>query len=127
MPRTTPGAASSTTGQIEMKVRRALELDAAGDRAADSLYSADARIIADARARLGTPRFAGVGFGGRVTIAAATVTLQGQFAWAMVDYRWFNVTERQAEAGRATFILEQRPEGWRIVHAHSSHLLPWDR
>jgi ketosteroid isomerase-like protein len=45
----------------------------------------------------------------------------------MVDYRWLNVETRQAEAGRATLVLEQRPGAWRIVHAHSSQLLPWDR
>jgi len=45
----------------------------------------------------------------------------------VVDYRWINSERNQAEAGRATFICEQKPKGWRIVHVHSSQLLPWDR
>ena len=108
-------------------MRQALAADAAADRAADTLYAQEAIVVANARTRLRTPRFAGVGYGGRVTIAAATVTLQGRFAWGVLDYRWFNVAQQQAEAGRATFMLESRPAGWRIVHVHSSQLLPWDR
>ena len=52
-------------------------------------------------------------------MAAATVTLEGRFAWAMVDYRWVNLPQNQAEAGRATFICEEKPGGWRIIHVHS--------
>lgn len=122
-----PLTASATSSDIQALVRRALVLDAVRDAAADSLYAPDAMVVANARMRLGAPRFAGVGYGGRVTVATATVTLHGKYAWAMVDYRWFNVEQRQAEAGRATFVLEERPGGWRIIHAHSSQLLPWDR
>ncbi|HEX9610780.1 MAG TPA: nuclear transport factor 2 family protein [Gemmatimonadales bacterium] len=118
---------TATSADIQGLVRQALMLDAARAPAADSLYAADAVVVANARVRLGPPRFAGVGYGGRITIAAAAVTLHGTFAWAMVDYRWFNTEQRQAEAGRATFVLEQRPSGWRVIHAHSSQLLPWDR
>jgi hypothetical protein len=75
--------------------------------------------------RLSAPRFAGVTYGGHVSVATASVTLEGRFAWVLVDYGW--VGARQAEAGRATFILEDRPGGWRIIHVHSSQLLPWDR
>lgn len=126
-PRVTPQAAAlGTTGQIEDLVRQALTLDAAGNRAADTLYH-DALVVANGRVRLGAPRFAGVGFGGRITVSTATVTLQGRFAWALTDYRWFNLQQNQAEAGRATFICEVGSSGWKIVHAHSSQLLPWDR
>lgn len=45
----------------------------------------------------------------------------------VVDYRWLNAERGQAEAGRATFIREQKAASWRIVHMHSSQLLPWDR
>src|SRR5439155_6819445 len=38
-----------------------------------------------ALARLATSRFAGIGYGGRVTVAAAQVTLEGRFAWVLVD------------------------------------------
>jgi ketosteroid isomerase-like protein len=108
-------------------VRQALALDGAGDAAADTLYTPDATVIANARLRMQGPRFAGVGPGGRITVAAAAVTVRQATAWARVDYRWFNAAERRAEAGRATFVLEQRPQGWRIIHAHSSQLLPGDR
>jgi SnoaL-like protein len=121
-----PSTAAATEG-VQDLVRRAILLDAAGDAAADSLYAPEALVVANARIRLGAPRFAGVGYGGKVTIAAATVTLEGRFAWVLVDYRWVNPERNQAEAGRATFVCEARPKGWKIVHVHSSQLLPWDR
>jgi len=123
-----PAAGSAATSQqIEALARQALTLDAAGDRSADTLYASDALVVANARIRVAAPRFAAVAPGGRVTIAATTVTLQGRFAWVMVDYRWLNLEQRLAEVGRATFVCEQRPAGWRIVHAHSSQPLPWER
>jgi len=45
----------------------------------------------------------------------------------MVDYRWTSSQQNVAEAGRATFICEEKPKGWKIVHVHSSQVLPWDR
>ena len=122
-----PPTNTATTGEVERIVRQALVLDAARDPAADSLYAPEAVVVANARVRLGAPRYAGIGATGRVTIAAATVTLHGSFAWAMVDYRWINTAQRLAEAGRATVILEERLGRWRVVHANSSQLLPWDR
>jgi len=113
--------------RIDALVRQALALDAAGDRLADTLYGPEALVVANARVRLAAPRFAGVGSGGRITVAAATVTLTSAFAWVVVDYRWVNLPQNQAEAGRATFICEEKAGAWRIVHAHSSQLLPWDR
>ncbi|HEX9393462.1 MAG TPA: nuclear transport factor 2 family protein [Gemmatimonadales bacterium] len=122
----TPHATVRGTPEIiDGIVRAALQLDAALNRAADTLYATDALVVANAQVRLSAPRFAGVTYGGRMTVAAAAVTLEGRFAWALVDYRWIGA--RQAEAGRATFILEDRPGGWRIIHVHSSQLLPWDR
>ncbi len=126
-PLTVPASATGTSQQVEALARQALTLDAAGDRGADTLYASDALVVANARIRVAAPRFAAVTPGGRVTIAAATVTLQGRFAWVMVDYRWFNLEQRLAEVGRVTFVCEQRPAGWRIVHAHSSQPLPWER
>jgi SnoaL-like protein len=113
--------------EVQSLVRRALTLDAAADRSADTLYAPEALVVANARARLTAPRFAGVGPGGQVTIAGATVTLEGRFAWATVDYRWVNTPQRLAEAGRASFVCELRGSSWKIVHAHSSQLLPWER
>jgi SnoaL-like protein len=125
--RVTTAAQTNATEAVQDIVRRAIMLDAAADAAADSLYAPEALVVANARIRLGVPRFAGVGYGGRVTIAAATVTLEGRFAWILVDYRWVNPERNQAEAGRATFVCESRPNGWKIVHVHSSQLMPWDR
>ncbi len=127
VPRAQPRAALGTPDRIEAMVHEALTLDAAGDRSADTLYAPEALVVANARVRFAAPRFAGVGYGGRVTVAAATVTLEGRFAWVMVDYRWVNLQQSQAEAGRATFVCEENPSGWRIVHVHSSQLLPWER
>jgi ketosteroid isomerase-like protein len=122
-----PVTAATTTSDVNRMARQALLLDATRDPVADSLYAPDAVVIANARIRLGQPRYAGVGYGGRVTVAAATVTLHGEFAWATLDYRWINAEQRQAEVGRATLVLARRPNGWKIIHAHSSQLLPWDR
>ncbi|HXM38774.1 MAG TPA: nuclear transport factor 2 family protein [Gemmatimonadales bacterium] len=119
-------AAVGTPEEIQTLVRLALTLDAAADRRADTLYAPDALIVGNARVRLAAPRFAGIGLGGKVTITAATVTLEGRFAWVLVDYRWVNQAERRAEAGRATFICERRDSNWKIVHAHSSQPLPWE-
>lgn len=119
--------ALGTPDLIQTIARRALTLDAAGDRAADTLYAPEALVVANARVRFAAPRYAGIGYGGSVTIAAATVTLGGRFAWVMVDYRWVNLKENQAEAGRATLVCQEQPKGWKIIHAHSSQLLPWDR
>lgn len=119
--------ALGTPTLIQDLTRQALLLDAAGDRAADTLYAASALVVANARVRLAAPRFAGVGSGGRITVAAAAVTLEGRFAWSVVDYRWVDAPHNLAEAGRVTFVCEQQPRGWKIVHAHSSQLQPWDR
>jgi hypothetical protein len=121
------GTAVALPDEVQALVRAALTLDAAANRSADTLYAADALVVANARARLAAPRFAGVGTGGQITIAGATVTLEGGFAWAAVDYRWVNTAQRQAEAGRATFVCERRGSSWKIVHVHSSQPLPWER
>jgi acyl dehydratase len=119
-------AAVGTPAEVQTLVRLALALDAAGDRAADTLYAPDALVVGNARVRLAAPRFAGVTLGARVTVTAATVTLEGRFAWVLVDYRWINQADRRVEAGRATFICERRGSSWKIVHAHSSQPLPWE-
>ena len=120
-------AALGTPELIQEIVREALVLDAAGDRAADTLYAPEVLVVANARTRFAAPRFAGVGYGGRVTVAASSVTLEGRFAWILADYRWIGSQRSQVEAGRATFICEQQSRGWKIIHAHSSQVLPWDR
>jgi len=104
--------------------RQALLLDAKGDRAADTLYAPEAagrgecaRAFGDAALRRGRLRRPGHRRGGG--------DLEGRFAWC--SWTTGGSTQRnQAEAGRATFVCEQKPKGWRIVHVHSSQLLPWD-
>ena len=118
--------AGGSTDDVQSLVRLALTLDAAGDRQADTLYASDAIVIGNARVRLAAPRFAGIAYGGRVTITAANATVAGRVAWVLVDYRWVNQAERRAETGRATVICELRGNGWKIVHAHSSQPLPWE-
>jgi SnoaL-like domain len=126
---TPPGTATALGAPtlIQDLVRQALVSDAAGDHAADTLYAPSALVVANARVRLAAPRFAGVGSGGRITVAAAAVTLEGHLAWSVVDYRWVDAPHNLAEAGRATFVCEQLSRGWKIVHVHSSQQLPWDR
>jgi len=119
--------AAPTPDQIEALARLAVSLDDKGDASADSLFAPDAVVVANARVRSGAPRLAGVSSGGRVTVTAATVTLEGRFAWVLLDYRWINAAQRLAEAGRATFVFERRERGWKIVHLHSSQELPWER
>ena len=128
-----PGAAAAVggsaggTSEVQALVQLALTLDAAGDRNADTLYAAEALVVGNARIRQVAPRFAGITIGaGRVTISAATATIEGRVAWVLLDYRWVNPAERRAEVGRATVICERRGERWKIVHAHSSQPLPWE-
>lgn len=115
-------------GEVQTLVRLALTLDAAGDRRADTLYTSDALVVGNARVRSTAPRFAGITSesGGRVLITAANATVEGRWAWALVDYRWVNQAERRGEVGRATFICERLGDSWKIVHAHSSQPLPWE-
>jgi hypothetical protein len=116
------------TEEVQALVRLALTLDAAGDRRADTLYTSDALVVGNARVRLAAPRFAGItgATAGRVTITAASATVEDRLAWVLVDYQWINPAERRAEAGRATFICERRGDSWKIVHVHSSQPLPWE-
>jgi hypothetical protein len=118
---------ASSAAPVEALVRAALLADAAGDAAADTLYAPGATVIANARVRLRTPRFAGVGAGGRASVTAATATLEGRFAWVTLDYRWVNVEQRVAMVGRATVLCQQREGQWRIMHLHSSQPLPWEQ
>src|SRR5437879_11987111 len=79
VPGTQPVAAG-LPDQMQAIARQALTLDAAGDRAADTLYAPDALVVANARVRFAAPRFAGVGYGGRVPGAAAPGAPGGRVA-----------------------------------------------
>ncbi len=118
--------APSTTGVVEDVVRAALQADAAGDPAGDSLFAPAASVVANARTRFAAPRLAGVGYGGRVVVAASTTTMEGRFAWVTLDYRWLNANSDNAAIGRATVVCQLVEGRWRIVHLHSSQPLPWE-
>jgi hypothetical protein len=115
-----------TSDAVEEVVRTALRADAAGDLAADTLYTPGALVIANARVRLRTPRLAGVGYGGRISIASVSATMEGRFAWVLLDYRWVNVEANNTATGRATVVCQLVEGRWRIVHLHSSQPLPWE-
>ena len=124
----TPGiTAPSTTYGAEEVVRLAIRGDAAGDSTADTLYAPEALVVANARLRMRWPRLAGVMPGGRISVASASATLEGRFAWVLLDYRWFNPQTNQVTGGRATVVCVLREGGWKIVHLHSSQPLPWER
>lgn len=118
---------AGTTVQVDAVIRAALQLDAGSNRAADTLYASDAVVIANARMRFAHPRFAGISYGGRITLGSSSVTVEGRWAWAVVDYRWIGSQPNQIETGRVTVVCRNDRTGWRIVHAHSSQMLPWDR
>lgn len=119
------GAATATA--VDALVRAALEADAAGAPGADTLYTADATVVANARMRLRAPRLAGVSYGGRIVIAASNTVAEGRFAFVTLDYRWVNVEANNTTMGRATLVCRLEEGRWRIMHMHSSQPLPWER
>jgi len=108
-------------------VRRALEGEALG-LATDSLYTASALIVANGATRTQAPRYAGLAQGGRVTITEMSGEVFASMAWTFASYRWRSNDDRVMESGVATFLLarDQVTRGWRIKHAHSSLLPPWE-
>ena len=101
-------------------IQAALQLDAASSRAADTLYSSDAVVVSNGRLRFAHPRFAGVSYGGRITLGSSSVTVEGRWAWGVIDYRWIGSQPNQIESGRVTVVCRYDKVGWRIVHAHWS-------
>ena len=93
-----------------------------GTAQSDTLFAADAEVIADGHRRSGSPRFAGVGERGRVVVGSTRVDLVGEFAWAVLRYQWLSADENIINAGQATLVLVRQPgtRSWRVVHAHSS-------
>jgi hypothetical protein len=89
---------------------------------ADSLYGPDVEIIAEGRRRTAPPRYAGIDTGGQIAVGSTRVDVTGNFAWALVEYRWLAPDQNLLREGRATFVFA-RAAGtgqWRITHAHSS-------
>lgn len=99
----------------------ALAADARLDPA-DSLFDPDAEVIADGRRRPVPPRFAGVESGGQIVVGSTRVDISGNFAWALLEYRWLIPGQNRIQEGKATLVFALGPDGrsWRITHAHSS-------
>jgi hypothetical protein len=92
--------------------------------AADSLWDADATVVANGQMRYGPPRFAGIGAGGggEIAITSSRLEVRQSLVWVFLEYRWLSVRDGAAREGKATVLLTPRQDraGWKIVHAHSS-------
>lgn len=88
----------------------------------DSLFGPDAEVIADGHRRTAPPRFAGIEAGGQVVVGSSRVDVSGNFAWALLEYRWLAPGQNLIHEGRATLIFALASDGrhWRVMHAHSS-------
>ncbi len=101
-------------------VAEVLQADAREERL-DSLYAADALIVADGEVRHGVPRYAGISGRGSVAVTATRLEVRSGFAWAQAEYRWISAAGDSAREGRVTLVLSPNEKGaWRIRHAHSS-------
>ncbi|HEX3927185.1 MAG TPA: nuclear transport factor 2 family protein [Gemmatimonadales bacterium] len=101
-------------------VQRAFTADAAGETP-DSLYAADAEIIANGEVRRAAPRFAGVGSDGIIQLSSSQIRVTGAFVWGTVEYRWLPTAPGQMAAeARATVVLGRVGGAWRMLHVHSS-------
>lgn len=115
-----PIPAGPADDQVAAVFAAALEADARLETA-DSLYDAEAIVVADGISRYAPPRFAAIGPGGGVAITSSRVEVRSGVAWAQVEYRWLSTAAGLARAGRATVVLVPDERGaWRIRHAHSS-------
>jgi hypothetical protein len=88
----------------------------------DTLWAADATVIANGALRYAAPRFAGIEPGGEVAITTSRLEVRQSLVWVYLEYRWLSIKEGSAREGRATVLLTPKTGGggWRIVHAHSS-------
>jgi hypothetical protein len=100
-----------------------LAADVLADQA-DTVFLPEADVIADGRRRNAAPRFAGVEAGGQVVVGSTRVDLAGNFAWALVEYRWMAPGQDRIREGRATLVFVPRVggAGWLIAAAHSSEV-----
>ncbi len=111
---------------VMITVRQALENDAA-DIASDSLYYANAKVVTNGAEHTTGKRYAGVGPGGLIRISNMSGDVTQRLAWAYVSYRWMSPDGALTQSARASFILQLESGTWRIRHAHSSLILPWQR
>ena len=88
----------------------------------DSLYIADAEVIANGAPRADAPRFAGIGTDGHVQLGSSRFSVTGNYVWGSIQYRWLppSVGQHMVD-GWATFVIARLKGGeWRILHVHSS-------
>ena len=117
---------TTTQRSVMTIVRLALENDAA-DVTSDSLYSASATIVINGSEHTTGKRFAGVGPAGFIRISSMSGDAMERLAWAYVAYRWMSPDGAMTQSARASFVLNLENGAWRIKHAHSSLILPWQR
>ena len=102
-------------------VQRAFDADARFQNP-DSLYIADAEVIANGVPRADPPRFAGIGADGSVQLESSRFSVTGSYVWGTIQYRWIppSADQRMVD-GWATLVLARLKGGeWRILHVHSS-------
>jgi hypothetical protein len=88
----------------------------------DSLYIADAEVIANGAPRADAPRFAGIGADGGVQLGSSRFSVTGNYVWGTIQYRWVPPSaEKHMVDAWATFVIARLKGGeWRILHVHSS-------
>ncbi len=97
------------------------------DERVDTLLASGADFVTDGVVLERRPRLAGVPGRGTGTVDGMRFQVAGDYAWAVVGYRWVGNDPDGEERGIATFILQRHPAGWRIHHVHSSHVARWTR
>ena len=102
-------------------VQHAVDADAR-HQTPDSLYLADAEIIANGVPRADAPRLAGVGDDGAIQLGSSRFSVSGSYVWGTIQYRWVPpATDKPMVDGWATFVMARlKTGGWRILHVHSS-------
>ena len=118
-------AAILTPGSVEEPITAVLTAALDADRKmqnADSLWDAEATVVANGELRYAPPRFAGIEPGGEVAITSSRLEVRQSLVWVFLDYRWISVRDGVAREGKATVLLTPRTlgTGWRIIHLHSS-------
>jgi len=121
----------STVGEDAAAVRAVVTAfivgEARGDEGTDTLLAPGADLIVTGVPLTERPRLAGVSGPGTGTVRELRVEIAGDQAWAVAGYGWVGRDPSGEERALATFILQRFAGGWRIRHAHSSHVERWDR
>ena len=106
-------------------VQRALDADAKGTTP-DSLYLAEAEVIANGAPRAEAPRLAGIGEHGTIQLGSSRFAVTGSYVWGTIQYRWVpGAAQQKMVDGWATFVIGRLKGGeWRILHVHSSTASP---